>query len=100
MLPFFLLLSRDLKKNSRRLVMVAWLIIVMRFVDLVWVIVPSFDIDHETKAKLSSYVIYVLATIGIGGIWLGWFFWQLRQHDLVPHRDPQFEEAIADGGHH
>ena len=100
MLPFFLLLSRDLKKNSRRLVVVAWLIIVMRFVDLVWVIVPSFDIDHETKAKLSSYVIYVLATIGIGGIWLGWFFWQLRQHDLVPHRDPQFEEAIADGGHH
>jgi len=100
LLPFFLLLSRDLKKNSRRLVSVAWLIIVMRFVDLFWVIVPSMENDHHQAVKLSSYPVYILATVGFGGVWLGWFFWQLRQRDLVPHRDPQFEEAISGGSHH
>ncbi|HSF24918.1 MAG TPA: hypothetical protein VLE20_11900, partial [Blastocatellia bacterium] len=40
-LPFVLLLSRDLKRNARRLVIVAGLVIVMRFVDLIWMIVPE-----------------------------------------------------------
>lgn len=99
-LPFFLLLSRDLKKNARRLVMVAWLVIVMRFVDLVWVIVPSFDLDHQQVTKLSTYAVYVSATIGLGGVWLGWFFWQLRSHSLLPYNDPQLEQALHQGGHH
>jgi hypothetical protein len=97
-LPFFLLLSRDLKRNSRRLVMVAWLIIVMRFVDLLWMIVPEFE--HGHKIPLSGYFIYLFATIGIGGIWLGWFFWQLRQRALLPVNDPQLAEALAARGHH
>jgi hypothetical protein len=97
-LPFFLLLSRDLKRNSRRLVMVAWLIIVMRFVDLLWMIVPEFE--HGHAVPVSGYLIYLAATIGIGGIWLGWFFWQLRQRALLPVNDPQLAEALAARGHH
>jgi hypothetical protein len=97
-LPFFLLLSRDLKRNSRRLVMVAWLIIVMRFVDLLWMIVPEFE--HGHAVPLSGYLIYLAATIGMGGIWLGWFFWQLRQRALLPVNDPQLAEALAARGHH
>jgi hypothetical protein len=97
-LPFFLLLSRDLKRNSRRLVVVAWLIIVMRFVDLLWMIVPEFE--HGHAVPVSGYLIYLAATIGIGGIWLGWFFWQLRQRALLPVNDPQLAEALAARGHH
>jgi hypothetical protein len=97
-LPFLLLLSRDLKRNSRRLVIVAWIIIVMRFADLLWMIVPEFEHDH--KVPVSGYLPYLFATIGIGGFWLGWFFWQLRQRALLPANDPQLEEALAVGGHH
>jgi len=100
LLPFFLLLSRDLKKNARRLVLVAWLIIVMRFVDLIWVIVPTFELDHHAAASLSTYALYAAATIGFGGIWLGWFFWQLKGRAIVPYRDPQFDEAVAAGSGH
>ncbi|NBO64514.1 MAG: hypothetical protein EBU88_06680 [Acidobacteria bacterium] len=100
MLPFFLLLSRDLKKNSRRLVLVAWLIIIMRLVDLFWLIVPSIENDHQQHVSPLSYPVYILAAIGLGGVWLGWFFWQLRQRDLISHCDPLFDEAISDGGHH
>ncbi len=97
-LPFFLLLSRDLKRNSRRLVMVAWLIIVMRFADLLWMIVPEFE--HGHSVSIMGYSIYLAATVGMGGIWVGWFFWQLRQRALLPVNDPQLDEALAARGHH
>jgi hypothetical protein len=97
-LPFLLLLSRDLKRNARRLVMVAWLLIIMRFIDLLWLIVPEFT--RGASPNPASYLVYAAATIGIGGIWLGWFFYQLRQRALVPYNDPQLSEALATSGHH
>jgi hypothetical protein len=97
-LPFLLLLSRDLKRNSRKLVMVAWLIILIRFIDLLWLIVPEFE--HGHPGQLSKYFVYAAATIGMGGLWLGWFFWRLRQRSLLPFNDPLLQEALATGGHH
>jgi len=100
-MPFLLLLSRDLKRNSGRLVVVAWLLIVMRFVDLLWIILPEFARgEHGTPIHAAQYIVYAAATIGLGGIWLGWFFWQLRQRPLIPQNDPQLAEALAAGGHH
>src|SRR5262249_31372058 len=40
--PFLFLLSRDLKRNPRKLVLVAMLIIAMRSVDLLWMLAPAF----------------------------------------------------------
>ena len=40
-LPFLLLLSRDLKRDARKLVPVALLVLVMRFVDLYWLVAPN-----------------------------------------------------------
>lgn len=103
-LPFLLLLSRDLKRDGRRLKYVAWLILTMRFIDLLWVIVPEFENRHVEAAahhfNPAGYIIYFLAAIGLGGIWLGWFFWQLRSRALIPANDPQLPEALAAAGHH
>ena len=103
-LPFVLLLSRDLKRDARRLKYVALLLILMRFVDLVWVMVPEFVNRHvEGAAHASPTMLYVacaLATIGLGGIWTGWFFMQMRRRAMVPYNDPQLSEALAAGGHH
>lgn len=108
-LPFLLLLSRDLKKNARRLVIVAGILIFMRLVDLIWVIVPEFERMASHGAGESSvaqpinpaqYAVYIAAAIGLGGVWLGWFFWQLGQRPLLPPNDPQLAEALAAGGHH
>jgi hypothetical protein len=96
-LPFLLLLSRNLKHQARRLMMVAWLLIVMRFADLLWLIVPEFTHGHSPKP--ASYLVFVAAMIGVGGVWLGWFFWQLRQRALVPHNDPQLPQVLARGEH-
>jgi len=103
-LPFLLLLSRDLKHNRRRLMAVAWLLIAMRFVDLLWLIAPEFEGGHAGEARhyglsVASYINYAAAVIGVGGFWLGWFFYQLRQRALVPHNDPQLREVLARGEH-
>jgi hypothetical protein len=103
-LPFLLLLSRDLKHNRRRLMAVAWLLIAMRFVDLLWLIAPEFEGGHSGEARhyglsVASYINYAAAVIGVGGLWLGWFFYQLRQRALVPHNDPQLREVLARGEH-
>jgi hypothetical protein len=103
-LPFLLLLSRDLKHNRRRLMAVAWLLIAMRFVDLIWLIAPEFAGRDGAQAAshgltLANYVNYAAAMIGVGGLWIGWFFYQLRQRALMPYNDPQLSEVLARGEH-
>lgn len=102
-LPFLLLLSRDLKRDANRLKFVAMILVVMRFVDLMWVIVPEFESRHAAGGHSSRGLFYAacaLATIGLGGVWLGWFFIQLRRRALIPYNDPQLPEALAAGGGH
>lgn len=89
-LPFSLLLSRDLKRRATRLALVAGLALVMRLVDLVWLVDPEFHEGH-----LSSAWMYVAAPIGIGGVWVWWFTRLLQERPLLPVRDPGFEAALT-----
>ena len=94
-LPFVLLLSRDLKRHSRRLVIVASLVIVMRFVDSIWMIVP--------EVRSGGFAIHwmdVAMAFGIGGIWLSVFLQQLGNRPLLPMRDPDIESAFSHAGGH
>ncbi len=91
-LPFALLLSRDLKRNFNLLRAVAVVVIVMRFVDLFWVVAPEFH-----KAQFTVSWMDFLAPIGLGGIWLAAFLWQLEQRPLLPLGDPHLEEALEHG---
>jgi len=89
-LPFFLLLSRDLKRNARRLFVIALLVIVTRIIDLVWLIGPRLEGGHS-----SGIWMYIVAPIGLGGIWL-WFFSRfLQSRPLLPLKDPDLESALA-----
>jgi hypothetical protein len=96
-LPFCLLLSADLKKRPRALSFVAWFIVAIRLVDLIWLVGPSFSHDGMPVS---------LANIGIpialAGIWVYLFAVQLGKHPLVPVNDPYFRDMLAqpqEGGH-
>jgi hypothetical protein len=91
-LPFALLLSRDLKRNFRLLSAVAGGVLVMRFVDLYWMVAPDFHKAHFTVSWMDF-----LLPIGLGGIWLAVFLWQLELRPLMPLGDPQLEEALEHG---
>ena len=93
-LPFVLLLSRDLKRNARALMWVAIMVFIMRFIDLLWLIVPEFH-----RGQLQFGWMDFVAPIGIGGIWLWYFTWELKKRPLFPFNDPGLEEAIERGKH-
>ena len=93
--PFALLLSRSLKRAGPRLIRIAALVIFMRFVDLFWVVAPD-----ASKGAFRLHWMDLLAPIGIGGLWLGAYLFQLQKWPLLPVRDPHLEEAIAQGGAH
>ena len=93
-LPFSILLSRDLKKHGKRLIWVAALLLIMRFLDLVWLVAPDFK-----NSRLSGLWMYAAATVGVGGIWLWFFCRYLQSRSLVPVHDPQLEAALTVHSH-
>jgi len=88
--PFLMLLSRATKKNAQRLAMLAALILVMRIIDVIWLIEPTYSRGDF----VFNWMDYV-APIAIGGLWLGTFAWQLQKRPLLPINDPQLEQAVA-----
>ena len=89
-LPFFLLLSRDLKRNVRRLAVVALLLLVMRWVDLWWLAAPALSPDG-----VSFHWLDLVAPLGLGGIWVALFTAELRRRPLLPAGEPHLAEALA-----
>jgi hypothetical protein len=94
-LPFLLLLSRDLKRNARRLAMIAIVVFLMRFIDLFWIITPTFRREH-----LGLSFMDIVAPLAMGGLWVAFFAWQLKKRPLLPINDPYLEQALEHAHHH
>src|SRR5258707_14114166 len=87
--PFFLLLSRVLKRNPKVLPAVAIWLILMRLVDLFWMTRPEF-----TSLALPN-IWDIGAALAAGGLWFFFFIGNLKQLPVLPVGDPNLEEAIA-----
>jgi hypothetical protein len=92
-LPFVLLLMADLKRNRKALAGVALLVLAMRVVDVFWLIVPAY----QPKAGFTVHPLDLAALLGVGGLWLGVFLWQVRSRPLLPLHAPVAEEAHHHG---
>jgi hypothetical protein len=86
--PFFLLLSRDVKRHEKLLPRVAVWLILMRLVDLFWMTRPEFT-TNAVPAVMDFAVIVALA-----GFWLALFARNLKSQPLLPLGDPKLQEAI------
>jgi hypothetical protein len=91
--PFFLLLSRDRKRNANALATVCVPILFMRFVDINWVILPAFP-----ARNMLEFWSVVPAFVGIGGIWIAVFFNRLGARPLLPRNNPQLTAALEHHG--
>ncbi len=81
-LPFLLLLMRQIKRKASRLVKVALLILVMRWVELIWHVKPA----HFSQFSFSWIDVAVFAAIG--GIWLSFVCRNLTREPLTFKQDP------------
>jgi hypothetical protein len=94
MLPFLLLLSQDLKKRAGLLAKVAMFVIVMRLVDIIWLVGPQFR--HGT---FPIHWMDISVPVGLAGVWFFMFARNLRSRALLPVNDPYFKEAFAHEAH-
>ena len=90
-LPFFMLLMRGIKDHPKTIGIVTVIILLMRFVDAVWLVVPAhFNHFHFSWITLAAF-------LGIGGLWLATFIWQLKGQTIIPIHETWVEEAIREG---
>jgi len=86
--PFVLLLSRPFKRDVRRLVWLAVWLMVMRYLDLFWIIEPNFS--KTIKLTWADIVV----PVAMGGLWLAYFFRNLSSMPLLPAYDVYAKEVL------
>jgi hypothetical protein len=87
-LPFALLLSRDLKRDTRKLVPVALLVLFMRFVDAYWLVAPN-PMPGPRHEHIYLHWTYLAAPIALVGLWFAFFAWNLAKRPLLVRNEPQ-----------
>lgn len=87
--PFVLLLSRRTKGRLSTLAAVAGAIVIARLVDVFFLVGPNF------YPQVRVHWMDLAALVGVGGLWLGVFCWQLGRWPFLPLHDPELEAALA-----
>ena len=89
-----MLLNRRTKRSPQILAAVSLGIVLMRVVDLFWIIVPHHAQGRGiTLGYPIPHWMDIAAIAAIGGIWIWWFIAQLRKTALVPINDPRLAEV-------
>lgn len=97
--PFLILLSRATKRNRVLLTRVAAAYLLLRVVDLYWMIAPSINMPATrdlypvpTVAMSGSpfSLLDILAPLSFALFWFGIFLYYFRQRPILPVNDPYF----------
>lgn len=87
-IPFFFLLSRDVKRNALPLSLVSIWLLVMHYLDLYWLVMPNLS---ET---FHFHIVDVLSLLGVFGLFLAAFTYLSGRPPLVPIQDPRLKESL------
>ncbi len=88
-IPFFLLLNRDTKHNKTLLIITSVLVLVMHYIEFIWIIMPVL---HGEGFSISW--IDVTTFIGLGGIFMGMFFQTFKNNNMIPVNDPYLPDSL------
>ena len=86
--PFVLLLQRDVKRRTGLLLKMCLFMLVVRMVDVYWLVAPAFYSDH-----IQVHWTDLAAMAGLGGLWLALFFREMGLRTLLPVEDRRVEGA-------
>jgi hypothetical protein len=89
-LPFLLLLSRTFKRDGRYLAALAAWVLLLRWIDMIWLVAPGYH-----PGRITIHLLDVLLLLALGALWLGCFVHQLQRRPLLPVHDPEFIEAVG-----
>ncbi len=97
-LPFFVLLFRESKRQSRLLIRVAFLILAMHWLDLIWLVIPASSDPASPRFPWAELPMSLVAMLGVGGVSAAVFIGQLKASPLIPLNDENLNEAIEHAG--
>jgi hypothetical protein len=96
LIPFCLLLSRDLKRNKRKMVWLASWMIFARCVDMFWLIEPGYA-DAAGNLHIHNNIgilAYITVPITVLSLWAAYYLTQLKARPLINLNDPHVEEML------
>ena len=95
-IPFCILLSRDIKRSKAKLIWVAAFMIFARLIDMWWLIEPNFN-DAAGNLHLAGNIgmlAYITVPVSIVALWLVYYFTELMKRPLINVNDPHTEELL------
>jgi hypothetical protein len=93
-IPFSMLLSRDLKRNKKRLVRVCQWMVFARAFDMFWLIEPNFP-DAARNLHFSWGILeYIAVPAMMFCFWFAYYCTRLKTRPLVQVNDPHLAEIL------
>ena len=93
-IPFGMLLSRDLKRNKKRLLRVCQWMVFARAFDMFWLIEPNFK-DAARNLHFSWGILeYIAVPAALFCFWLAYYCTVLKKRPLVQVNDPHLAEIL------
>ncbi len=89
-IPFFGLVSRHVKRHKKALAFWAVYLLVMHYIDLYWLIMPSFD-----AKQAPWHIMDLLALLGVAGVMIANFGRVASGVNLRPTKDPRLAKSLA-----
>jgi hypothetical protein len=89
LIPLFLLLMREVKRNLRALRSISTMLVAMQIVYCFYLVLPSFGPLDDVGNWMGLPLV-----IGLGGVWLAFFLWRLERRPLMARYDYNQNEAL------
>ncbi|HTC76693.1 MAG TPA: hypothetical protein VK684_14020 [Edaphobacter sp.] len=96
LIPFVLLLSRDLKRNKQKMIWLTSFMIFARCLDMFWLIEPNFA-DAAANLHIVGNVgilAYITVPVAVISLWAAYYMTQLQARPLINVNDPHVEEML------
>lgn len=98
-LPFALLLSRNVKRRLPLLALGAAILLGMQVVELYWSVMPNYAVQFlhlrpSDPTALSLHWMDIACFLGVGGVYLAAVFYQMVNNPVIPVGDPRLARSI------
>jgi len=96
LIPFCLLLSRDLKRNKQKMIWLTCFMIFARCVDMFWLIEPNFA-DAAGNLHITGNIgilAYITVPVAVISLWGLLYMRELQARPLINVNDPHVEEML------
>jgi hypothetical protein len=94
--PFCLLLSRDLKRNKRKMVWLCIWMLLARCIDMFWLIEPNFA-DAAANLHIRNNIgilAYITVPVAVLAVWGAYYLPELKARPIMNLNDPHLEEML------